>query len=818
MGKHNGKARNKQGEHVGALLRAAAKRRSGRGGGAAGGGAGVDLGGAGMAGANANGGGDFAQRHTTDLPPSNQIQSVLEQDDLAELMAMADLADRDFAADREESQVLVVSGPPGTGAAFQGGRELSAEERASAEREHAETLRIPRRPAWDENTTPDQLDAAERASFLEWRRRLARLEESGASGLVLTPFERNLQVWRQLWRVLERSDVVVQVVDARDPLQYASVDLAAAAAEYDPTKRTLLLLNKSDLLPLRVRKAWARYFDQMQGVSYAFWSAYASGEAHTRARSDMNLLYPGGGVAAAPARVVSARQRFHHRGVLAASPCCTQRGPPREALLEGDDDSEEEEDDEVDDARTRVLSTPELLRRLEAFARAAVEERERRDGGPGKRRRGGGGGGAFDAALMQQQEEEEEEEDDDEEEEKEGFVADDDEAVDEDEDDEHDEGTWSETSPHEDDPDATIEPPSSAAASEAASAPASPSAAPRAPRRLVVGLVGYPNVGKSSTINAIFGAKKTAVAPTPGKTKHFQTLAVSPVLTLCDCPGLVLPRVAASKADMVAAGVVPIDRLTDVRAPVGVVARRAGRRQLEAAYGLKGLRAGAGGGGEAEAEAALAMARAGGGEPPVTAARLLRALAQARGWVSGAGMPDEARAGRQVLKDYTCGKLLHCALPPPKGGSWAPMAPGDDEGAGGGAQQPQQQPSQGEEAGAAATPAAAAGSDPIPLSAADLDLLEGLSLEQQQTAPPPGRQRGSGGQQRGGGAGAAGGGNGAADGAPPRRAGHKFHHKAAKAAARKGVPAGASGYAAALAADEDGETLRTGKRGGIVRG
>ena len=38
---------------------------------------------------------------------------------------------------------------------------------------------------------------------------------------------------------------------------------------------------------------------------------------------------------------------------------------------------------------------------------------------------------------------------------------------------------------------------------------------------LVVGMVGYPNVGKSSTINALYGSKKTAVAPTPGKTKHF---------------------------------------------------------------------------------------------------------------------------------------------------------------------------------------------------------------------------------------------------------------------------------------------------------
>lgn len=78
------------------------------------------------------------------------------------------------------------------------------------------------------------------------------------------------------------------------------------------------------------------------------------------------------------------------------------------------------------------------------------------------------------------------------------------------------------------------------------------------PRLPSVGLVGYPNVGKSSTINALFGSKRTAVAPTPGKTKHFQTLHLGPALMLCDCPGLVPPRLARSKADMVAAGPPPV--------------------------------------------------------------------------------------------------------------------------------------------------------------------------------------------------------------------------------------------------------------------
>ena len=40
--------------------------------------------------------------------------------------------------------------------------------------------------------------------------------------------------------------------------------------------------------------------------------------------------------------------------------------------------------------------------------------------------------------------------------------------------------------------------------------------------RNIIGFVGYPNVGKSSTINVLCQAKKVAVAATPGKTKHFQ--------------------------------------------------------------------------------------------------------------------------------------------------------------------------------------------------------------------------------------------------------------------------------------------------------
>jgi large subunit GTPase 1 len=107
------------------------------------------------------------------------------------------------------------------------------------------------------------------------------------------------------------------------------------------------------------------------------------------------------------------------------------------------------------------------------------------------------------------------------------------------------------------------------------------------PGKLVVGLVGYPNVGKSSTINALLGAKKVSVSSTPGKTKHFQTLVLSDEITLCDCPGLVFPQFANTQADMVVDGVLPIDQMREYSAPVDLLCQRIPREILEGVYGIR---------------------------------------------------------------------------------------------------------------------------------------------------------------------------------------------------------------------------------------
>lgn len=63
----------------------------------------------------------------------------------------------------------------------------------------------------------DMLKENENLAFLNWRRDLAQLQDSE---LILTPYEKNLEFWRQLWRVLERSQLLVQVIDARNPLLF----------------------------------------------------------------------------------------------------------------------------------------------------------------------------------------------------------------------------------------------------------------------------------------------------------------------------------------------------------------------------------------------------------------------------------------------------------------------------------------------------------------------------------------------------------------------------------------------------------------------
>ena len=171
-------------------------------------------------------------------------------------------------------------------------------------------------------------------------------------------------------------------------------------------------------------------------------------------------------------------------------------------------------------------------------------------------------------------------------------------------------------------------------------------------RPLCVGMVGYPNVGKSSCVNVLRNASKdkhgvgarAAVSATPGKTKHLQTLLVRPGLELCDCPGLVFPAlVTHGAAELLCAGVVPIARMRDPTAPASLVAARTPRALFDALYGTH-LSASQG---------------------PLTANEALEEVCRARDYTcGGSNALDLGRAGRLIVKAYVDGDLLYCHAPP----------------------------------------------------------------------------------------------------------------------------------------------------------
>ena len=170
-------------------------------------------------------------------------------------MSNAKLADTDFTAERLNVRVIQQNSDP-NGLSSNGTRLLlSKEEEAKMKariREWQKELSIPRRPPWTTTSTAEQIDKNEREAFLDWRRHLATIEE-GQDDLILTPFERNIEVWRQLWRVIERSRILVQIVDARNPLLYRCEDLERYVEEVSGEKVNVLLINKADYLTRRQR-------------------------------------------------------------------------------------------------------------------------------------------------------------------------------------------------------------------------------------------------------------------------------------------------------------------------------------------------------------------------------------------------------------------------------------------------------------------------------------------------------------------------------------------------------------------------------------
>lgn len=64
------------------------------------------------------------------------------------------------------------------------------------------------------------------------------------------------RIWGELYKVLDSSDVVVQVLDARDPMGTRSPHIEAYLKKEKPWKHFMFILNKCDLVPTWVTKRW----------------------------------------------------------------------------------------------------------------------------------------------------------------------------------------------------------------------------------------------------------------------------------------------------------------------------------------------------------------------------------------------------------------------------------------------------------------------------------------------------------------------------------------------------------------------------------
>ena len=276
-----------------------------------------------------------------------KMRSVTEQGALDEFLATAELAGTDFTAEKMNNVKIIQTDQRNPYL-------LSAAEERSVlgkQKEHRGRLTVPRRPHWDASTTPDELARLERESFLNWRRGLAELQEN--HDLLMTPFERNLEVWRQLWRVIERSDVVIQIVDARNPLMFRSEDLGKYVKDVDPKKQNLLLVNKADMMTERQRKLWANYFKE-EGIAYKFFSASLAKELNESRDLEEE-----------DEESDEDEEEATEGGASLDPPAEEEEEEEEETSEEEDDEEEEEDEDDEDDeedgdADTRILTVDEL--------------------------------------------------------------------------------------------------------------------------------------------------------------------------------------------------------------------------------------------------------------------------------------------------------------------------------------------------------------------------------------------------------------------------------------------------------------------------
>jgi ribosome biogenesis GTPase A len=154
---------------------------------------------------------------------------------------------------------------------------------------------------------------------------------------------------------------------------------------------------------------------------------------------------------------------------------------------------------------------------------------------------------------------------------------------------------------------------------------------------IVVGVVGYPNVGKSTIINAVSFTSKAKVSSKSGTTHGVHWISAGKDIKLIDTPG-VIPLSYVNEADLGFIAAKSPERLKDPEGVAGKIIEQFIKQnkieKLESFYSFK----------VSEDEK----------ENPYL---ILEKLAKAKGHLKKGGVADETRTSIMLVKDWQDGKL-----------------------------------------------------------------------------------------------------------------------------------------------------------------
>ncbi|KAJ3344341.1 Guanine nucleotide-binding-like protein 1 [Gonapodya sp. JEL0774] len=437
-------------------------------------------------------------------------------------------------------------------------------------------ISIPKRPSWSYEDSVDQLEEREKLYFQTWLTDLEGLH------LELPYFEQNLEVWRQLWRVLELSDIVIVLVDIRHPLFHFNPSLYDHVV-HELRKPIVLVLNKVDLVGRHTVQAWRDYLQKLYPmINIAECSCRPPGRRLPEEDPDMETLRR-------RAHAAKRNRRPTPIGVRDILDCCRDvRVVRRDGVTvdwdeviarccahvkDGVQSDKEDNDGGMSEAigivrprRRRKKQRPSTRQGDETQADSQVGDGDHisltgvdlcgaSSAESPPRRRGRNGRDRFASGHQREVRARSKSS-----------------------------GTWEKQKTWRDS-DSESESDVEVAVDQLTlmGAPTTLPTAPRSDSLLTIGLVGQPNVGKSSIINSIVGSHRVSVSRTPGHTKYFQTIHVSDEVRLCDSPGLVFPSLVPRELQVL----MGVFKVAQVQEPYTVVGYLANLVELERILDLK---------------------------------------------------------------------------------------------------------------------------------------------------------------------------------------------------------------------------------------